>query len=150
MKYYSKKGLLINIFLIVMGCIALDVSVEYLMWKRNDGVEFIVALFMFIFLAFFGPRKLEIDTDKKEIYLTRWYGVYGRKYKAHEIKDLYVEYCDDFDKGHEIIATIGHFNIVLYEYGAFKKEKVIDKISEVYNLLSDVTGIAKRDYILKQ
>lgn len=151
MKYHSKNSLLLNIFLIIMGTGVLLVLGEYLIGKRHDAIEFFAAALMLIFLTLSsGARYLEINNDKKEITLTRWFGLYHKIYKFQDIKDLYVSYSNSIDNWHGIMATTDYFNITLYEYGAFNKNKVIDNINEVYNCLSAVTGIAKKEFEFSQ
>ena len=148
MKYYPKHSLVTKIFYVFMGGGALWVSVEYSIGKRQDYIEFIIALFMLVVLPLtLAPKSIEINTDKKEISIEKWFGLYNKKYKPQDIKDLYVEYSNSIDNWHSIMATIGSFNVILYEHSANDKGEVIESINEVYSQLSTITGIAKREFM---
>ena len=130
-----------------MGGGALWVSVEYSIGKRQDYIEFIIALFMLVILPLtLAPKSIEINTDKKEISIEKWFGLYNKKYKPQDIKDLFVTYSNSFDNWHSVEATIGFFNITLYECSGNNKNMVIQSINEVYDQLSTITGIEKREF----
>ncbi len=130
-----------------MGGGALWVSVEYLIGKRQDYIEFIIALFILVFLPLtLAPKSVEINTDRKEIYIEKWFGLYKKTYKPQDIKDLFVTYSNSVDNCHSVEATVGFFNITLYECGGNNKSMVIQSINEVYDKLSNITGIEKREF----
>lgn len=147
MKYYPKHSLVTKICYVFMGGGALWVSVEYLIGKRQDYIEFIIALFMLVFLPLtLAPKSIEINTDMKEIYIEKWFGLYKKIYKTQDIKDLFVTYSNSVGNWHSVVATVGFFNITLYECDGNNKSMVIQSINEVYDKLSAITGIEKRAF----